>query len=153
MSNLITPTVGTRIEGIRTQSGDYGKIYRITRVNHRTKTVALFSEHQQREINDAYSFSNLTTERWKVVVTLTECPECNNEKVIPEGDFLCQDCRKSIPVEGRVIAERDGAIMIAYLTGTSESLTIAADDLPGIILKRADVGPTAMEVLKRFVNG
>lgn len=139
-----------RIKSIRVGSRDYNRTFRITAVND--TTVALFDEEKKAVVNQSYSRDYLTHEKWQIIVSLVECPECGLEKSIPDGDFLCSDCRKAIPIEARIIAEKDGELIIAYLSGTNTGMTLSAENL-SVVLKREDIGPNGMEVLRRFLDG
>lgn len=109
---------------------------------------------------DRYSQSTLSEHgyndgTWKLVkniMTVAECPECNQEKEIPEGDFLCKECRRQVLINGRMIVELNEGVSIASFEGNAEEFSIKTDTEFVLKVRKDDIPIPVLLALKEFVK-
>lgn len=86
-----------------------------------------------------------------------ECPECNEQKIIPEGDFLCSVCRGKQMTTGRLIAEVHGELLIVNFEGNNEEISFDGPEVikqqqPLLRIQRSDLSIPVLEALREFVK-
>lgn len=146
-----------------------GKEYLITRIRPDACTLWGYSvnlikdEDAIRDIcdgtlkvhNDTYHLANFAKD-WQYNRNLNVdgstaviCPECSKSCHIPEGDFICEECRGKVFDDFRVIAQQDSdsALDIVMVRLSKEEL-----HLNGLIFKRDEFPTKFVEALQRFLQ-
>lgn len=110
-----------------------------------------------KSINENYALEEFGKTKWVLISDPTpdrECVECGEIKEIPEGDFLCDECRAKVMENKRLIAAIDDNLMIIGFKGNQDQLIFYDHTTEEVILSlyREDITASVLKVLKDFVN-
>lgn len=130
--------------------------YRIDNVRYSTNSCTIFNLETNKVANSTYPISTIESDaKWELYSDVVKiCAECNEEKEIDPSDFICEECRKKVMVDGRLVAELRGELLIIGFKGNAEeiSLTEYNTGIEILRLQRFDLPVPVLEALRKFVE-
>lgn len=103
-------------------------------------------------VNKSYAIENIKGASWKLLEDSHECSECG-KRGVPLGDYLCQPCRKLVPLVLNVILSIQGkSLSVAQLEKTETHIQFLSEGDIVLEIAREDLSEAAVKELKEFLK-